>query len=102
MIGSGDKPKSRCLQNPFDLLLSDVVLPGGQSGLDLASQAESLNPSLKTVFMSGYPEQALRRKGADRSMNKIIEKPFRQSELAQFLRSVLDEPKSKTNAAVRS
>ncbi len=89
-------------EKPFDLLLSDVVLPGGQSGLDLASQAESLNPSLKTVFMSGYPEQALRRKGADRSMNKIIEKPFRQSELAQFLRSVLDEPKSKTNAAVRS
>jgi signal transduction histidine kinase/ActR/RegA family two-component response regulator len=74
----------------IDLLLSDVVLPGGMSGPDLATQARRLDPSLKVLFMSGYREKAAHRNGSLGVVGEVLTKPFRKHDLAARVRAALD------------
>lgn len=66
----------------IDLLFTDVVMPGGMSGPELASLARRRNPSLKVLFTSGYAEAAVLREGGVTSRTQLIAKPYRKAELA--------------------
>jgi signal transduction histidine kinase len=71
----------------IDLLFTDVVMPGGLFGPQLADEASRLRPGLKVLFTSGYSEHPV--KSADRPDARILNKPFRRHDLALMLRSVL-------------
>jgi len=73
-----------------DLVLSDVVLPGGISGPEFAEEARLTYPELKFVFMSGYPAEAANSKGFLISGQVLLNKPFQRSKLAQVVREALD------------
>ncbi len=75
-----------------DLLLTDVVLPRGMSGIDLGQQARSLRPGLKVLYMSGYPRDAVSRDGLLDNGAKLLAKPFARGDIARMIREVLDEP----------
>ncbi len=74
-----------------DLLLTDVVLPGGLYGDQLAVQARALRPGLKVLFMSGYPKNAMDHLGQLGIDAPVLRKPFRNQELAVQLRQLLDQ-----------
>ena len=74
---------------PFDLLFSDVVLPGALNGSELASRAVALRPGLKVLFTSGYTRSALDRQGRIAPDVHLLSKPYRLAELARSLRSAL-------------
>jgi PAS domain S-box-containing protein len=74
----------------IDLVLSDVVLPGGRSGPDFAEEIRSRYPALKVVFMSGYPAAAAMRNGFVGSGRVLLNKPFRRQDLAKILRAALN------------
>lgn len=72
----------------FEILFSDIVMPDGMSGVDLAREAKRLNESIKVLLTSGYASEVLeRRKAVDEF--PIIEKPFRFSDLARRLHALL-------------
>jgi PAS domain S-box-containing protein len=72
----------------FDLLLTDVVMPGGITGYQLAQQARAERPGLKVLFTSGYTELAAAR---DVDLNhQLLSKPYRKQDLGQAVRTVLD------------
>ena len=73
-----------------DLLLSDVVLPGGMNGPELAERARQNDPALKVLFMSGYAETAFQSRDQFRGDAAMLKKPFRKRELAQRIRGALD------------
>jgi CheY-like chemotaxis protein len=75
---------------PVDLVLSDVVLPGGTSGLQFAEEARGMYPSIKIVFMSGYSAEAAVRNGFLGPDQVLLNKPFQRSQLATALREMLD------------
>ncbi len=75
----------------FDLMLSDVVLPGGMSGPEFAEEVRARFPDLKIIFMSGYPAEAAKRNGFLGSDRVLLNKPFRRSQLAKALRDALDQ-----------
>jgi signal transduction histidine kinase/CheY-like chemotaxis protein len=72
---------------PIDLVLSDVVMPGGVSGLDLARMLRERHPELPVVLATGYSECASQ--VASESF-ALVEKPYRRDLLAASLRSALE------------
>jgi PAS domain S-box-containing protein len=81
---------------PVDLLFSDVVMPGGLSGFDLAAKATELYPALKVLLVSGFAETAVRNSAAPERQVELMSKPYRLRELAVRLRAVLDAPSTAT------
>ncbi len=77
-------------ETAIDLLLTDLVLPGGLYGDKLAEQARRLRPDLKVLFMSGYPKDALDHLGRMGVDAPVLRKPFRNQELSAQLRQLLD------------
>ena len=72
------------------LMLSDVVLPGGLSGPDLAEKVKREFPNMKVLFMSGYANRAAQSSNLTENGAQLIDKPFRIPELASKVREVLD------------
>lgn len=72
-----------------DLILSDVVLPGGVSGPVFAETARVRYPGIRIIFMSGYPEAAAKRNGFLGSDSVLLNKPFQRRQLAQAVRAAL-------------
>jgi CheY-like chemotaxis protein len=73
----------------IDLLFTDVVLPDGISGTDIAMEARRILPGLKIVLTSGYPHEELDDLVSGGEFPWFIRKPYRQSEIAQLLDTVL-------------
>lgn len=72
-----------------DLLLTDVVMPGGMSGPDVADAVSSMRPGIAVLFMSGYTENAIVHNGRLDPGVTLLSKPFRRRELAQKVKEVL-------------
>ena len=73
----------------IDLLLTDVVMPD-LSGRELASQLRKRRPGIKTLFMSGYTDEAIVRHGVIEEGVDFIQKPFSPDQLATRVREALD------------
>jgi signal transduction histidine kinase len=73
-----------------DLLFTDVVLPGGMTGAQLAAQARGRWPNLKVLFTTGYARNAIVHHGRLDPGVQLITKPFTVAELAVRVREVLD------------
>jgi PAS domain S-box-containing protein len=78
-------------QTRVDLLFSDVVLPGGMTGAQVAEQARRLRPGLKVLFTTGYARNAIIHQGRLDKGVRLITKPFNAADLAMKVRDVLDE-----------
>jgi CheY-like chemotaxis protein len=74
----------------FHLLLTDVVMPGGITGYELAEQARDLRSDLRVLFTSGYTELAASATNGARS-GPLLSKPYRKQELGRAVRAALDE-----------
>lgn len=72
-----------------DLLFTDVSMPGGIGGRDVAEKAVQMRPGLKVLFASGYFEHALVRNGSLTESAAFLVKPYRKRDLAQKVREVL-------------
>jgi PAS domain S-box-containing protein len=77
-----------------DILFTDIVMPGGMSGLDLMDQVRVLKPGIKILLTSGYPLETLAARGKLATSAAILNKPYRKAELARRLREVVGDPAS--------
>lgn len=82
----------------INLLFSDVVMPGGINGYQLAQQATEIKPDLKILLTSGFTTETIIQKHLSHFATNILSKPYRKSELANRIRLVLDsKPLTATN-----
>jgi len=77
------------LEQPIDLLLTDVVMPEA-SGKEVADRLREMQPALKVLFMSGYTDEAIVHHGVLDADVEFIQKPFTPAGLAGRVREVLD------------
>ena len=75
----------------LDLLLSDLILPGGLSGMEVAAEARRRHAGIKVLFMSGYADGAERLRDGQENGAELLDKPFRRRELARKVRHALDD-----------
>ncbi|WP_198263551.1 c-type heme family protein [sulfur-oxidizing endosymbiont of Gigantopelta aegis] len=75
----------------IDCLFSDVIMPGGINGYELAQKAIKLNPKLKILLTSGFAAKAIDSNEEFSFSTQLLSKPYRKIELAKRIRQVLDE-----------
>jgi PAS domain S-box-containing protein len=87
---NGNDALAKLKANPaIDMLFTDIVMPGGISGWDLAEKVREIKPGLPVVFSSGYALEMLAHKGRAPGKSLILSKPYRKAELAERLREAL-------------
>jgi signal transduction histidine kinase/CHASE3 domain sensor protein len=74
---------------PFDLLFTDVILPGGITGRQLADEVAKRRPGTRVLYTSGYTDNAIVHHGRLDEGVLLLTKPFRKSQLAQKVRQAL-------------
>jgi PAS domain S-box-containing protein len=75
--------------DPFDLLFTDVVMPGGLSGRNLADAIARLRPGTKVLYTSGYTDNAVVHHGRLDEGVLLLTKPYRKPQLAKMVRQAL-------------
>jgi CheY-like chemotaxis protein len=92
VLAASDGPHALTLaaghEGPIDLLISDVVMPR-MSGRELSEALTHLRPTLRTIFMSGYTDDAVLRHGVKKIGAAFIQKPFSLGTLAHEVRTML-------------
>ena len=92
VVAAADGPSAlRLLENHPNvaLLLTDVGLPGGLNGRQLAEEAQRRRPGLRVLFTTGYARNAIVHHGRLDPGVELITKPFSLSDLGAKLRQVL-------------
>jgi CheY-like chemotaxis protein len=79
-----------------DLLFSDIVMPGGINGVQLAREARRLKPKLKVLLTSGYSAAVLIDKHSLPKEFPVLGKPYRREQLASNLRDIIKSPAHQT------
>lgn len=74
----------------IDLLLTNVGLPGGMNGRQIADAASLLRPDLKVLFITGYVENAVVDNGLLAPGMQVMTKPFAMDALANKVRSMIE------------
>jgi two-component system, cell cycle sensor histidine kinase and response regulator CckA len=78
-------------EGPIHLLLTDVVMPG-MSGVEVANRLAPTRPEMRILYMSGYTNDAMLRRGVQTAGTPFIHKPFTIQALGRKLRALLDVP----------
>jgi len=81
---------SKAFEGDIHLMLSDVMMPG-ENGLELSERLSRERPTMKTLLMSAYKREALRREGIFMHGTYLLEKPFTPHALALHIREILDQ-----------
>ncbi|WP_176596326.1 MULTISPECIES: hybrid sensor histidine kinase/response regulator [Sphingobium] len=99
VIEAGDGPAAlRALEEaaqPIGLLFTDVILPGGMTGADIAREAQVRQPGLRVLFATGYARNAIIHHGRLDPGVELLTKPFTYAELAAKVRDMLDRAKTR-------
>ena len=72
-----------------DLVFTDLIMPGGMSGREVAARARQLRPGIKVLLTSGYAEELVHGDDLLREQLKVLRKPYHQADLVAALRDVL-------------
>lgn len=75
--------------NQFDLLFTDVIMPGAMNGRQLANELQRRKPELKVLFTSGYTENAIIHHGRLDTGVLLLAKPYRKSDMGAMIRKAL-------------
>jgi PAS domain S-box-containing protein len=79
----------------FDLLFTDIVMPGGMNGRELADEMARRRPGARVLYTSGFTENAIVHQGRLDPDVALLSKPYRKLDLAQMVRKALD-PESRS------
>jgi len=76
----------------IDVLFTDIVMPRGMNGVELAREAQRLRPNVRVLLASGYPASilAVDHGAGDDGEFAFLSKPYRRAELADKLRALQD------------
>jgi CheY-like chemotaxis protein len=78
-------------QGPFDLLVTDIAMPGGLNGAELAQMVQELSPKTRVIYSSGFTPSALAAQKVKLDDGPLLQKPFRRAEFGAAIRQVMEQ-----------
>lgn len=88
-VNGAEALKIASMGDPLDLVFSDIVMPGGVSGIELAKRLRRMRPELPILLTSGFPDEAARLEASETFPLAVLRKPYKNEELAQRIAYVL-------------
>jgi len=91
-VGAANGPAALSLiegGQKFDLLFTDVIMPGSMSGRELADKVSKVRPGIRVLYTSGYTDNAIVHQGRLDPGVLLLTKPYRKSQLANMVRRAL-------------
>ena len=86
----GEAARTQLSAGGISLLITDVVLPGGMTGRDVAEEARTLRPGMRVLYVSGYARSAIIHQGKLDDGVQLLTKPFTRESLIHRVRELLD------------
>jgi PAS domain S-box-containing protein len=75
----------------IELMITDVIMPGGMNGKQLADRMKTIRPEMKVLYISGYADGSLFSNAGQEAQIQLLEKPFSPQNLVRKVRQLLDE-----------
>jgi PAS domain S-box-containing protein len=75
----------------IDVMVTDILMPGGMNGVELARKMRELNPRIRIVYSSGFPADALMEKSGASVEGPLLHKPYQRSEFIEMIHRVMEE-----------
>jgi CheY-like chemotaxis protein len=75
----------------IDLMVTDIVMPGGMNGVELAHKAHTLRPGLKIIYSSGFPAEALAERRMPLVDGPLLHKPYQRAEFSAIICRVMED-----------
>ncbi len=75
----------------IDLLLTDIIMPDGMNGLELASELRTFDPNLKVIYTSGYSSDISGLDLSELNRVKFVRKPYLPDQMCSVIRQCLEE-----------
>lgn len=73
----------------IDLLVTDVIMPGGMNGMELAQEFRKINPKAKVIYTSGFPANALAERSGTAVDGPVLRKPYQRAGFASIVHSTM-------------
>lgn len=90
---NGEQAMKSIESNPdIELLITDIVMPGGMNGTELSKKAKKKLPNIKILYMSGFPSGVIADKSGTALDAPLLTKPYSMNELSSALEELLYEP----------
>jgi PAS domain S-box-containing protein len=74
----------------IDLLVTDVIMPGGMNGVELARKVQQMSPKTKVIFSSGFPADALEERSGKLFGGHLLRKPYQRAEFIAAIRNTME------------
>ena len=75
----------------INVMMTDIIMPGGMNGVELAQAARQMNPTLKVIYSSGFPADALVERNGAMVDGPLLRKPYHRAEFAIIIQSTMEE-----------
>jgi PAS domain S-box-containing protein len=84
-------------ERKIDLMVTDIIMPSGMTGVDLAQRVSELNPEIKVIYSSGFPADVLAERRMSPMDGPLLRKPYQRAEFRAVIRRVLEGNNTKLN-----
>ena len=85
----------------IDLMVTDIVMPGGMNGAELVQRARDLRPGLKIIYSSGFPAEALAERTLPLLHGPLLRKPYQRAEIVAIVQRVMETGNERTPEPAR-
>jgi len=75
----------------IDLMVTDIIMPGGMNGTELAQKARELIPQIRVIYCSGFAADALEERSMPLAHGPLLNKPYQQEEFDAMIRAVMGD-----------